>query len=101
MYINTYIHTHIHIHTNTNTHTYTHTHTHTHTIFMYIYIYIYIYNCCSISNDPKCPIGRPYLQTVMDEKITFCEYTTQGFMFYTFIRHTFLFYLGKQGQNCY
>ena len=52
-------------------------------IYMYIYIYVYIcvYNCYSISNDPKCSIGRDNIQTIMDEKVTLCEYTTQGFMF--------------------
>ena len=69
---------------------------------VYIYIYIYILNFCSISNDPKCSIGRAYIQTVMDERITLCKYTTQRFMFCTFVRYTFLFYLTKkQGQNCY
>ena len=29
----------------------------------------------------------------MDERITLCKYTTQNFMFYTFARYTFLFYL--------
>ena len=70
-------------------------------IYIYIYIYIYLYNCFSISNDPTCPIGRAYIQTVMDERITLCNYTTQSFMFCTFVRYTFLFYLKKQGQNCY
>ena len=56
------------------------------------HIDIYIYNYCSISNDPKCPIGRAYIETVMDEKITLCEYTTQSFMFYLFVTYTFLFY---------
>ena len=46
---------------NNTTHTHTHTLTHTH-----IYIYVYIYNCCSISTDLKCSIGRAYIQTVMD-----------------------------------
>ena len=32
--------------------------------------YIYVYHCCSISNDPKCSIGKAYMQMVMDEKIT-------------------------------
>ena len=38
---------------------------------MDIYIYIYIY---------------VHIQTIKDEKIVLCEYTTQSFMFYTFIR---------------
>ena len=46
--------------------------------------YIYI-DCCSISNNPKCLIGRAYIQTVMDERITLCEYTTQSFMFYEYL----------------
>ena len=29
----------------------------------------------------------------MDERITLCKYTTQSFIFYTFVRYTFLFYL--------
>ena len=62
-------------------------------IYIYIYIYIYVYNCCSISNDPKCSIGRAYIQMVMDETITLCKYTTQSFMFCTFVRYTLLFYL--------
>ena len=37
----------------------------------------------------------------MEERITLCKYTTQIFMKYTFVRYTFLFYLKKQGQNCY
>ena len=64
-------------------------------IFIYIFIYIYLYIFFSISNDPKCPIGRAYIQTVMDERITLCNYTTQSFMFYTFVRCPFLFYLKK------
>ena len=56
-------------------------------LYMYIYIYIYIIYI--------------YIQTVMDERITLCKYTTHSFMFYTFVRYTFLFYLKKQGQNCY
>ena len=67
----------------------------------WLILYIYIFNCCSISSDPKCSIGRAYIQTVMEERITLCKYTTQSFMFYTFVRNTFLFYLKKQGQNCY
>ena len=46
-------------HNSNNNTTTQHTHTHTHT-------YVYIYNCCSISNDLKCSIGRAYMQTVMD-----------------------------------
>ena len=42
-----------------------------------------------------------YMQMVTDERITLCEYTTQSFMFYTFVRYTFLFYLKKQGQNIF
>ena len=59
------------------------------------YIYIYIYNCSSTYNNPKWAIVRAYIQTVMNEKITLCEYTTQSFMFYTFVRYAFLFYLKK------
>ena len=37
----------------------------------------------------------------MDERNALgSEYTTQSFMFYTFVRCTFLFYL-KKWQNCY
>ena len=39
------------------------------------------------------------MQTVMDEKITLCEYTTQSFMFYTFVRCKFLFYLKNKGKT--
>ena len=60
---------------------------------MYTHIYIYIHKCCLISNDPKCSIGRAYIQTVINEKSTLCECTTQGFMFCTIVRYTFLFYL--------
>ena len=35
----------------------------------------------------------------MDEKITLYEYTTQSFMFYTFVRYTFLFYLKNKGKT--
>ena len=35
----------------------------------------------------------------MDEKITLCEYTIQSFMFYTFVRYTFLFYLKNKGKT--
>ena len=52
-------------------------------ICIYIYIYIYKYN----------------IQTIKDDKITLCEYTTQSFMFYTFIRYTFLFYLKNKGKT--
>ena len=44
--------------------------------YIYIYIYIYIYNI--------------YIQRVMDEKITLCEYTTQSFMFYALTNSDFL-----------
>ena len=48
-----------------------------------LYIYLYIL----------------YIQTIKDEKIALCGYTTQSFMFYTFVRYTF--HLKKQRQNCY
>ena len=51
---------------------------------MYIYIFLYIYI---------------YIQTVMDERITLCKYTTQSFMFYTFVRYTFLFYLKNKAKT--
>ena len=38
-----------------------------------------------------------YIQTIKDEKITLCEYTTQSFMFYTFARYTF--HLKKQKKK--
>ena len=72
-------------------------------MYMYMYIYISTYTCfvlprthqcCSTFNDPKCSVGRAYIQTIKDEKITLCEYTTQSFMFYTFVRYTF--HLKKQ-----
>ena len=51
-------------------------------INIYIYIYIYIYDCYSIFNDPKCSVGRIYIQTIKNEKITLCKYTAQSFMPY-------------------
>ena len=57
---------------------------------MKIEIYIKIKKTCNV-----------YMQTIKDEKITLCEYATQSFMFYAFVRYTFLFYLKKQRQNCY
>ena len=70
-------------------------------VLLYIhYIFIYtLYNCCSISNYPKCSIGKACVQTIKDEKITLCEYATKSFLFYTFVRHTFQFYLKSKGKT--
>ena len=57
----------------------------------------YIYRNSSIFNDSKCLICRAYIPTIKDEKITFCEYTTQRFMFYTFFRYTF--HLKNKGKT--
>ena len=46
-------------------------------------------NCCSISKHGKCSIRRAYIEAKMDEIITLCEYTTQSFLFCTFVRYTF------------
>ena len=46
--------------------------------------------CCYISNDFKCSIGRAYIQTIIDGKITLFQYTTQSSMFCTFPSCTFL-----------
>ena len=56
-------------------------------IYVYLYTYMYIYEY------------KYNIQTIKDDKITLCEYSTQSFMFYTFIRYTFLFYLKNKGKT--
>ena len=68
---------------------------------VYISIYIHVYIIAVRFPTIESAQLVELIQTVMDEKITLCEYTTQSFMFYTFIRDTFLFYLQKQGQDCF
>ena len=60
---------------------------------VYISIYIQVYIIAVRFPTIESAQLVELIQTVMDEKITLCEYTTQSFMFYIFVRYTFLFYL--------
>ena len=65
---------------------------------VYISIYIQVYIIAVRFPTIESAQLVELIQTVMDEKITLCEYTTQSFMFYIFVRYTFLFYLKNKGK---